>query len=558
MIAAAADLFYFRRRISGISDMNPVSPTPYEVLDGPQRSTGVIDHSPFTVGRLPDRDLILEDVHVSRRHAEISYENGAFHVTDMESRHGTFVNGIRVQRQRLSPQDLVHFGSLDGPHLRFGVAEATSTSTIRELLVQLPGAVSSQSTGLEKLSWFLEAARRLNAVGAVDQILNCLVETTLDLTKVERGYFFLCDETGKPRFAAGRSNKGESLTDDSTLSRSAIQQAISSASEFIVTDTLKAESALRSESMIIQNIRSIVCIPLRSRRKHAPTGNADGKNDLLGVLYLDSRLHAGNLTQVDNEMLRTIASEAAALIDNAQLAIAEEQARRYREELDIAAKIQQGLMAVQIPDLPYAKVSARSVPCKEIGGDFYDVIVEGDHIYLVIVDVSGKGVSAAILASTLQGLIYSQLKAHQSLDTVATLVNQYICTKNVGKYATLSILKLSKTGELDYINCGHPPPLICTGQNVQQLQQSNLPVGLIDWADFSAGKMTLETGTRVFLVTDGVTEAEDATGEFFGDTRLQNAVRSNCNLDGVVGALQSFCGTTPANDDCTMLELLFL
>ncbi|QNI34467.1 SpoIIE family protein phosphatase [Alloacidobacterium dinghuense] len=538
--------------------MNHVPPTHYEVLDSSHRTTGILDHSPFTVGRLPDRDLILEDVHVSRRHAEISYEDGAFHVTDTESRHGTFVNGVRVQRQRLSPEDTVHFGSLEGPKLRFGIADASSTSTIRELLVQLPAAVSSQTTGLEKLRWFLEAARRLNAVGAVDQILSCLVETTLDLTKVERGYFFLCDENGKPRFAAGRNNKGESLTDDSTLSRSAIQQAISSASEFIVTDTLKAEAVLRSESMIMQNIRSIICIPLRSRRKQAPLERANGKNDLLGVLYLDSRLHAGNLTQVDSEMLRSIASEAAALIDNAQLVIAEEQARRYREELDIAAKIQQGLMAVQIPDLPHAKVSARSVPCKEIGGDFYDVIVEGDHIYLVIVDVSGKGIPAALLASTLQGLIYSQLKAGHSLEMVATLVNQYICAKNVGRYATLCILKLSKTGQLDYINCGHPRPIICTGQHVQPLQASNLPVGLIDDASFSAGTSALVPGTRVFLVTDGVTEAENAEGAFFGDTRLQHAVGSSCNLDGVALALQSFCEATPATDDCTMLELLFL
>lgn len=536
--------------------MNPVPPTRYEMLDGPHRTTGIIDHSPFTVGRLPDRDLILEDVHVSRRHAEISFEDGAFHVTDTESRHGTYVNGIRIQRQRLSPQDVVHFGSLEGPNLRVGTADSTSTSTIRELLVQLPAA--SHTSGLEKLSWFLEAARRLNAVGAVHQILDCLVETTLDLTKVERGYFFLCDETGKAIFAAGRNNKGEALTDDSTLSRSAIQQAMSSASEFIMTDTLKAEAVLRSESMIMQNIRSIICIPLRSRRKHALPGDGNGKNDLLGILYLDSRLRAGNLTQVDGEMLRTIASEAAALIDNAQLAIAEEQARRYREELDIAAQIQQGLMAVQIPDLPYAKVSARSVPCKEIGGDFFDVIADGDEIYLVIVDVSGKGVPAAILASTLQGLIYSQLKAGQSLETVATLVNQYICVKNVGRYATLCIVKLDKAGRLDYINCGHPRPIICTGQNVQPLPASNLPVGLIDDANFTAGTSTLVPGTRVFLVTDGVTEAENAEGAFFGDTRLQHAVGSSCNLDGVVLALQSFCGTTPATDDCTMLELLFL
>lgn len=534
--------------------MHSIPLTPYAVVNGGHQATGIIDHSPLTVGRLPDRDLILENNYVSRKHAEIVYEDGAFYVIDAASRHGTFVNGIRVQRQRLSPRDVVHFGSLEGPMMRFGEEEASTGSTIRDLLSQLPSP-SGSSTGLEKLRWFLEAARRLNAVGAVDQILTSLVETTLELTKVERGYFFLRDESGELKFAVGLNSKGEPLTDDSTLSRSAIQQAVQSSSEFIITDTLKAETTTRSESMIIQNIRSIICIPLRNRRSHKSHGR--GEKEILGVLYLDSRLHAGTLTQVDNEILHTIASEAAALIDNARLAIAEEHARRYREELNIAASIQQGLMAVQMPELPYAQVAARSVPCKEIGGDFYDVITDVDHIYLVIADVSGKGVSAALLASTLQGLIYSQLQAGQSLATVASLVNQYICTKNVGKYATMCILKLSRTGQLDYINCGHPRPLICTGENVRQLHASNLPVGMIDWAEFTAHTTQLDSGTRIFLVTDGVTEAENEAGDFYGDERLEQAFGAACNLDGVVQSLQAFCGATPANDDCTMLELLF-
>ncbi len=535
--------------------MHPIPLTPYAISDGAQRSNGIINHSPLTVGRLPDRDLVLENTYVSRKHAEIIYEDGDFYVVDMSSRHGTFVNGTRVTRQRLSPRDVIHFGSMEGPTMRFGLEETTTNSTIRELLTNLPNA-SGSSSGLEKLRWFMEAARRLNAVGAVDQILASLVETTLELTKVERGYFFLRDESGHLKLAAGLNSKGEPLTDDSTVSRSAIQQALQSSSEFIITDTLKAETQSRSESMIVQNIRSIICIPLRSRRA-GKSMERTAQREVLGVLYLDSRLHAGTLTQVDNELLHTIASEAAALIDNAQLAIAEEHARRYREELNIAASIQQGLMAMQIPELPYAQVAARSVACKEIGGDFYDVIASDDHIYLVIADVSGKGVSAALLASTLQGLIYSQLQAHQSLATVASLVNQYICAKNVGKYATMCILKLDKTGLLEYINCGHPRPLICTGESVRQLLGSNLPVGMIEWAEFSSHSTMLEPQTRIFLVTDGVTEAEDETGDFFGDTRLEQAFGASCNLDGVVEALQAFCGVTPANDDCTMLELLF-
>ena len=163
--------------------------------------------------------------------------------------------------------------------------------------------------------------------------------------------------------------------------------------------------------MVQQSIRMVYCIPLRKRA----AGTDCHEKDILGVLYLDSRLQPGKLSQVDNDLLETISTEAAALVENAFLAQAEESARRYREELNIAAAIQQGLMEFAIPNLPYARVHARSVACKDVGGDFYDVIATPDGLYIVIADISGKGVSAAILASTLQGLLYGLLLAGQPL-----------------------------------------------------------------------------------------------------------------------------------------------
>ncbi len=376
--------------------------TPLLLHDGANESAHVISRIPFTVGRMPDRDLVLAHPFVSRKHAEIVYEDGAFYVIDAASRHGTFVNGIRVQRQKLSINDAIHFGALDGPMLRFGVQASASGSTIRDLLGQIQ-AISSPNSDLEKLRWFLEAARKLNNVGAVDQILASLVETTLQLTKVERGYVFLRSESdGKLELAVGRSSTGEDLSDDSTLSHTAIQQAISGAGEFIVTDTLSAGMGERSESMVAQSIRTVICIPLRSRRTdagrggpaNAPQGAGGGRGEILGVLYLDSRLNPGKLTQVDNDLLKTIATEAAALLDNAQLAIAEEHARRYREELNIAASIQQNLMTVKIPALSYAQISARAIPWKEIGGDFFDVVADATRreILRVLLERSGEPV----------------------------------------------------------------------------------------------------------------------------------------------------------------------
>jgi sigma-B regulation protein RsbU (phosphoserine phosphatase) len=223
-----------------------------------------VSHTPFTIGRLQDRDLVLSHAFISRDHAAIVYEKGQFHVVDCGSRHGTFVNTQPlVGQQTLKPGDEIRLGSLNGPSLRFGPPKETTSSTIHKLLDEIH-AISTPTSDLEKLSWFLAAAQRLNTLGAVNEILATLVEATLELTQVERGYVFLRDEKGKLTLAAGRSLKGEQLEDDSTISHSAIAQALK-ASKFIVTDTLSAEANSRTESMVQQSIRMVYCIPLRKR-----------------------------------------------------------------------------------------------------------------------------------------------------------------------------------------------------------------------------------------------------------------------------------------------------
>jgi phosphoserine phosphatase RsbU/P len=533
--------------------MREVPATPVLLVDGSRESQTDIRHSPFTVGRMPGSDLLLEHPYVSRRHAEILFEGGSFYIVDPGSRHGTFVNGMRVTRQKLANNDAIHFGTMDGPLLRFGVQAARSGSTLRELLGPLK-ADASPNTAIEKLNWLLEAARKLNNVGAVDQILSALVETTLELTKVERGYVMLRDhKTGELKLTIGLDSKGNLINDDSTISHSAIKQAIHGAGEFIVTDTLSAENGIRSDSVIAQNIRTVICIPLRSRRN---IGGA-GRGEVLGVLYLDSRLTPGKLTKVDNDLLKAIAAEAAALVDNAQLAIAEEEARRYQDELNMAQVIQQNLMPKELPHIPFAKISARFVPCREIGGDFYDVVAAEDHVFVVVADISGKGVAAAMLAQTLQGMVYAQLVADQPLSKIATALNRYICAKDIDRYSTMIILRLESTGHLEYINCGQVHPLLRTASGLVHLTESNLPVGLLENGVFHSHTVGLEPGSRVLVVTDGVTEAEDESGDFYGDARMEDAFLKSGSLEDVTSNLSSFCGSAAATDDCTMVEITY-
>jgi serine phosphatase RsbU (regulator of sigma subunit) len=256
--------------------------------------------------------------------------------------------------------------------------------------------------------------------------------------------------------------------------------------------------------------------------------------------------------------LHVIATEAASLIENARLVQAEEAARRYQQELAIAASIQQKLMTVTIPEVPFAQLNGRNLPCKEIGGDFYDAVNTEGGLTVVLADVSGKGVSAAILASTLQGMIYSQLTAGMKLTDIVAAVNRYFTHKEIGeKYATLVIARLQRDGELEYVNCGHVPPLlVCNGEIIRP-EHGNLPVGLLADASYESDRFQLHTGDRLVLVTDGVTEAENASGDFFDNPRLEKVAAEAGGLEEILAAVSSFCAGTPRSDDCTIVDLLY-
>jgi serine phosphatase RsbU (regulator of sigma subunit) len=337
------------------------------------------------------------------------------------------------------------------------------------------------------------------------------------------------------------------------VSHTAIRKSVESGSEYIVTDTFSVEAGTPSHSVLAHSLRAIICIPLR---KITNPGKGEAA-DLLGVLYLDSHKERDSLTGVDKDLLHIVATEAAMLVENTNLAQAEEEGRRYKEELRIASEIQRGLMRVSLPELSFAKVVADSIPCKGIGGDFYDVISKPEGLYIVVADVSGKGLSAAILGSTLQGLIYAQLLAGLPLAQVAYFTNQFLCQKDLGKYATLVILLISPGGRIEYINCGHVQPLIHSGQEMIPLCNCNLPVGLIPFATYASEFAVIKSGDRILIVTDGVSEPEDMHGVAYGDRQLHDLILGGAHVAEILEDVANFTGGAPLEDDCTLLEVCY-
>jgi phosphoserine phosphatase RsbU/P len=531
-------------------------------VQGSEQKNIVLNRSPFTVGRKVDKDLVIADPRVSRDHAQIMQQGQEFFIEDLGSKHGTFVNGERIQRQKLERGDRLEFGARDSAYVLFNPANRTS-NTAREFLSQISviGGIKTETSELETLRLFLEAARKLNTAGVLEEILVTMLDVTLQLTRAERAYVFLKDDEGNLVLKAGRNSKQEPLLDDKTISHSILEDSMRSNSEFLMTDTSQSLDLSGRQSIVAYDLRTVVCIPLRKLQvqstRDAQTGAASAAQ-AMGVLYVDSRFASRDISGVSQDILHAIATEAASLIENARLVQAEEEARRYQQELSIAASIQQRLMQVKIPEVPFARLRGRNLPCKEIGGDFFDAVNTKEGLTVVLADVSGKGVSAALLASTLQGMIYSHLLAGVPLLHVVSAVNRYFTEKLVGeKYATLLLVRLRRDGELEYVNCGHVPPLLVCGGEVIRPTHGNVPVGLLAEAQFESSTCQMKSGDRFILVTDGVTEAENAMGDFFEDSRLELAAAKSPTLEGILSAVTEFCAGNPLSDDCTVVELCY-
>ena len=527
--------------------------------------TALLEAESTSLGRSAGNDVVLPEPFASRYHALLLRDGAVYQIVDLSSTHGTYVNGERVdERAILKGGDVIQLGSLLATKILFRLQKSrnntteTKSSRVRDLLTDLTiflpqeEGQATRKAGtreLEQLNFLLSAARALNAGGAIEDILHALLQLTLQLTRVERGFFFLMED-GEMHLAQGLRSDGAAVFEDSTVSRTAMQRAIASESKFSISDTMASDGALGWSSILINNIRSIYCIPLRKR------GVASQPTELLGLLYLDSRIGTGELCAVDHELLDTIAAEAAGLLHNALLAREEHKARQAREELAVAASIHAGLMSIKLPKLPYATLRAKTVPCLAIGGDFYDAIALDDHVCVAVADVSGKGVSAAIVAATLQGILHAQLMTRQSLEEIALVVNQFLCSRDIGKYATMVVMKVFPDGRVEYINCGHIQPVAIYNGEAVRLEEGDLVVGLIAGATYHTAHYTLRAGERMLLATDGVTEAENTAGEPIGEAGLSSLAKLE-SLDQILNLVAEYHMPDEAQDDCTLLEVRY-
>jgi len=244
---------------------------------------------------------------------------------------------------------------------------------------------------------------------------------------------------------------------------------------------------------------------------------------------------------------------------------------RMESELKIAHDIQMGILPKKFPPYPERTefdIYATIKPAREIGGDFYDFFfVDDEHLCFVIADVSGKGIPAALFMALTKTLLKAKATMGLATDKIISRLNEDLCIGNdMSMFVTVfcGILNV-KTGEVQYTNGGHNPPLLIKGSgDVAYLEKSGeLLVGAMEEAQYTARTITFGPGDSLFLYTDGVTEAMNERNELFSEERLQKEL-SECqdkNVDHMVSEvmqkIEGFTGSAPQSDDITMMMITY-
>ncbi len=528
-----------------------------------RRVTVPLAHLPFRIGRQDENDLVLRDSRTSRQHARVTLEGSDYFLEDTGSRHGVYVNGRRVQRHKLSVSDTIEFGIPESYQVIFAPDGAELSRLVDSTELITPDALVGSS--LAKLKAVLEIGRTLQSSYSMDDVLNSVLDAALAVTGADRGFLFLND--GKElQMRCARDCRCHNLPEDSLrVPRRVLAQALQHRSELLTMSFRQHGSGLEPGNSVADlELRSVVCIPLvRIRSAPASTDTAN-MAETAGLLYMDSRISERDMAAGNRELLQALAIEASVIVENARLLGEERAKKKIDEELEIARSIQQRLLPQNLPTTGWFQAAGCSVASYQVGGDYYDVArIDENRWAALVVDVSGKGVSSALVASFLQGAFLAS--ADGPMDEKIYRVNKFLNERTeAGKYATVFYSHMNRNGLLRYVNAGHCAPLLVSkGEKIQYLETTGMPVGLVDDAEFEVAEVQLNPGDRVVIYSDGVTDAVNAAGDYFGRRRLKETVETFPEAmagmlhESVIKTLERFTEGALQEDDITLLMLQY-
>lgn len=522
----------------------------------------------LVLGRSSKADLVIPDRYMSRLQARLYLDGERWMIEDLGGRNPTLLNGKTLgQPQRVVPGDLITvcdsriYVEAPGAAAREWTTDSGHT-LFREASALLAAGEGkdikddTDAAGLrhhtDRLRLLNEFHRALAAPISLKDLLELVLDRAFADLRPEEGVIFLRKADGEFERVASRRVPG--ISGDFLYSRSLIREVTEKRLAALVVDASADERFNTAQSILSSGVRSVVAAPLF---------DAEG---CPGLIVLNSRVHLRRFSEEDMQELVSLAAAAAMRIRN--LALIEEAAQRQllEKELSLARQIQLTLLPAELPKIEGFELCASNIPTRAVSGDLYQVQTrrDGAECVLLLADVSGKGMAAALLSASLEALAAGPIEVGHPPERIFTGVSRRLYARtSPERYATafLSVLHTA-TGQFCYANAGHNPAVLlrASGEH-EELGATGLPLGLLPVGEFERETRQLGPGDLVVIYTDGVTEASDPAGEEYGLERLLTLCRQHrvAGVDALAAALQAdldaFASGVPFGDDRTFLLL---
>ncbi|MBN1563366.1 MAG: SpoIIE family protein phosphatase [Anaerolineae bacterium] len=410
----------------------------------------------------------------------------------------------------------------------------------------------------EHLATLYEITRRLNSSLDLDEVLEYVMDRVIEVTGAERGFLMLKDDkTDEMTFRVARGMDRTDLNSPEFQVSTSIIRKVQRTGQALLTDNAQSDDRFtRGESIMILGLRSILCVPIKV------------KDTLIGLVYVDNRLHVGLFNEGHRDLLAAFASQAGIAIENARLYQVAVEKGRMEKELQMAKDIQRGMLPKVIPAYPGYEIAAEWRSAREVAGDFYDVFRLGDgSLGVVVADVSDKGAPAALFMAVSRSLIRSASIATKTpVDTLKQTNTTLLADTESGMFVTVYYAILHPGGKLTCVNAGHNLPLLYRAkqQTHEFLPRGGRPLGWFEDLPVHAVKYEIEPGDVLVFYTDGLTEAENMARAPYGEDRLVETVKANADrsateiMQAIIKSMVDFMGAAPPFDDTTLVVVRYM
>ena len=519
-----------------------------------------ITGSRLTIGRLPENDIVLIDETISRHHAELILKHGDYILKDLGTRNGTWVNGERIKEIRLKDGDELKIGTITLSFL--SSAKPSVIYEAREdwlnnpsTMIRPPSVSWAPVSEHKKLEIVYNISQAISSIFDLKELMEKVAGLVLEVIKADRFLLMLRDEkTGEivPQMAIGKDKREVEICISQTMVRRVTGEGVS----VLVRNTAEDVRFREAQSLILKNIRSILCAPLLS------------KEGILGLIYVDSHKEMVSFSEDELELFTAIGNQVAVAFKNIRMQEKLWQKKRVEKELEIAAKIQQSFLPRIFPACPGYEFAVKSLPAHNVGGDFYDCFnLSPGKVGLVVGDVSGKGIPAALYMARFLSEFKMAALNFPEPHLLLTEINQRFKEIVVGgNFVSAAYLVLElKSGRLRYGLAGSHPLLLYQDKEkvVKELASSGGQILGIGEGVFKDEIVTLEEGDMICLYTDGLIEAQNKNREEFGLDSLKEAILRHRRwpleeiMEKIIEDVSKFSQGHPPADDLTLLFLKY-